>query len=201
MVQPRFKLSYFDLPIRAELARLAFTFGGIEFEDDRFTISEWKERKYSYPLHHVPVLEVDNKVYVQSMAIARYAGRLAGIYPTDPMAALNVDMMLDTLLEVMEKYIDVRYRITDIDMQEEKAKEAMTEFLPTIFSFVEKSIQGKFLFGDSITIADLFLFDTVATTMPLAFPDYSLASYPKIQAIVEAVKTSPRIGAYLAAQK
>jgi glutathione S-transferase len=37
------------------------------------------------------VLEVDGKVFAQSVALSRYACKVGGLYPTDPVAALEAD--------------------------------------------------------------------------------------------------------------
>ena len=44
---PEYKLIYFNVPGRAELARLLFHYGGQEFEDCRFERSEWPQVKDS----------------------------------------------------------------------------------------------------------------------------------------------------------
>jgi glutathione S-transferase len=41
----------------------------------------------------VPVLEVGGVVYCQSNAILRYVGKLAKLYPEDPVLALRADMV------------------------------------------------------------------------------------------------------------
>ncbi|TMW63436.1 hypothetical protein Poli38472_002377 [Pythium oligandrum] len=198
MTQPAIKLTYFRLTVRAELSRLALVYGGINFEDERIPGAVMKELKPKLPLGQLPLLELDGKAYIQSMAIARYAGRLGGIYPSDPVAALKVDMMLETLHEAMDKYVDVRFHTKDAELQAEKAKVAADQFFPKIFNFVEKTVEGKFFFGDEISLADLYLFDVVTNCMHVGFTDFSFDSYPKVQAIVEAVKATPRVAAYLA---
>lgn len=44
---PQYKLHYFNLRGRAELARLIFAQAGVEFEDVRFERSEWPSIKAS----------------------------------------------------------------------------------------------------------------------------------------------------------
>ena len=44
---PHYKLHYFNLRGRAELARLIFAQAGVEFEDVRFERSEWPTLKAS----------------------------------------------------------------------------------------------------------------------------------------------------------
>ena len=47
----QYKLMYFDVMGRAELARMCFAQAGVEFTDDRFSFEEWpakKECKFLY---------------------------------------------------------------------------------------------------------------------------------------------------------
>ncbi|TMW63434.1 hypothetical protein Poli38472_002375 [Pythium oligandrum] len=99
MNQPHLKPTYFDLPIRAELTRL--------------------DRKPKTPMGKMPILEVDGTPYTQSMAIVRYAGCLSGLYPADPLDALKVDSVLETLVEALNKYVDIHF---DENNQQEKTK-------------------------------------------------------------------------------
>ena len=53
----------------------------------------------------MPVLELEDeatgakKIVAQSNAILRYVGKLGGLYPSDPVEALEVDMVIDTIEE------------------------------------------------------------------------------------------------------
>ena len=81
---PQLKLSYFDFHGgRAEPIRLALAIGGVAFEDHRFGFPEFAEVRKTVPFGQVPVLHVDGVQVTQSDAILRYAGKLAGLYPTD----------------------------------------------------------------------------------------------------------------------
>ena len=97
---PKLKLTYFDFPGgRAEPARLALHLGGIPFEDFRFAPSSFPEVRKTTPLNQVPTLHVDDAQVTQSDAITRYAGKLAGLYPTDPFQALLCDEILGAVAD------------------------------------------------------------------------------------------------------
>jgi glutathione S-transferase len=90
-------LTYFNIRARAEPARLAFTIGGVDFEDERIGREEHSARKQDgrEPLGQLPTLSIedDDLTYCQSGAILRYAGRRTGLYPSDAKEALKVDMV------------------------------------------------------------------------------------------------------------
>ena len=89
---PQLKLNYFDFHGgRAEPVRLALHIGGIAFEDHRFTFPEFAEFRKTTPFGQVPTLEVDGLHLTQCDAMLRYAGKLANLYPTDPLQALLCD--------------------------------------------------------------------------------------------------------------
>jgi hypothetical protein len=76
-----YKLSYFDFYGRAEITRLLFAAGNIEYEDHRVAFDQWSQVKTKMPTEKVPVLEIDNQMFlVQSMAIARYVAKQASKY-------------------------------------------------------------------------------------------------------------------------
>merc|ERR1711934_732253 len=54
------------------MVRMMFIVAGQEYEDVRFEQSEWPSLKAKFPFGQVPALEIDGKMYGQSMAIATY---------------------------------------------------------------------------------------------------------------------------------
>lgn len=95
------ELLYFDGAGRAETIRIALHAGGVDFTDTRFSGKDWPAIKPTTPLGSVPVLKVDGVSHCQSVALARYAGKLGGFYPEDPVQALNVDEAIESLNELM----------------------------------------------------------------------------------------------------
>jgi len=96
------KLTYWNFGGRAEPIRLAFFIGGVEFNDHRIAHADWPTLKPSTPFGGIPTLEVNGVTYGQSNAQLRYAGKLGGLYPADPVEALKVDELLD--------FVEVRRR-------------------------------------------------------------------------------------------
>ncbi|EGZ19550.1 putative glutathione S-transferase [Phytophthora sojae] len=188
MIQPKIKLTYFDGKGYAELARMLFNYGNVAFMDERISLEDYEAMKPKLPFVQVPILEVDGTVYSQSMAMARYAAKLAGLYPGDAVTALKVDMFSSSLCDLDAPFMDFMWKTEDETEKAEKKKVFIEETVPTFLTTFEKLVAGKFVLGDTISYADLQL---------SVFPDFSVDGYPKLAATVSNVKTEPTIAAYL----
>ena len=154
------KLTYFEFAGgRAEPARLAFHLGGIAFEDYRFAPAEFAEVRKSTPLNQVPTLQISGEQVTQSDAITRYAGKLAGLYPEDPVQALYCD-------EVMSALEDVTIRIGNTfglagDALKSAREALAADLLPRYLRWLDSRLEahgGEYLADRRLTIADLKAF-------------------------------------------
>ena len=158
----KLRLIYPDIPFwRAETSRLALFIGGIEFEDLRPSRDEIMEMKTDgiFPFGQFPVLQVDGKTIAQTGAIARFCGKLSGLYPTkDDFAAAKVDEVIDLATDITMQ-MRPALRETDPKVRIEMRRELSTTILPRWLGFLDKLLQDNgdtgFLVGDSISVADL----------------------------------------------
>ena len=108
----RITLIYFDFPFwRAEISRIALFIGAIDFQDLRINYEEFGRVKSkghldngtNIPFHQLPCLVVDNVSIAQSAGIARYCGKLSGLYPVNnAIKAAQIDHFLDILTDTTE---------------------------------------------------------------------------------------------------
>ena len=161
-------LYYFSIPFwRAEVTRLTLYMNDIEFVDHRISDTERDQFKKNgqlpngmiAPFRQLPVLEVDGKIIAQTGAIARFCGKLAGMYPSDnDFNAAKVD-------QIIEAAQDINY-IVSISGREKNlekkilARERLTQVhLPKWFQFLENLLiennESDWFVGNSMTIADL----------------------------------------------
>ncbi|CAD7700300.1 unnamed protein product [Ostreobium quekettii] len=185
---PKLRLTFFDFKSFVEPVRLAFHMGGIEFEDVRVTFEEFAAMRDSLPFGQVPILEVDGLVVSQTLAHLRYAGRLAGLYPEDPVAAMLVDECLYVVTDV-EAALVPTMRMRDAAAQEEKMalrKELAEETLPRWCSMIENRMASNgwsHAAGDELNVADLFVY-TLGLWMRKGvldgIPTTILDGYPKL---------------------
>ncbi|KAG3119289.1 hypothetical protein PI124_g2801 [Phytophthora idaei] len=200
MVQPQLKLTYFDGKGRAELPRMIFNYGGIAFTDDRIAHANFAALKPTLPFGQVPVLELDGTVYAQSMAIARYAAKIAGLYPSDALEALKADMFSCSLCDIDCPFVDFMFMTPDEAEKAQKKKTFIVETMPKFLAALEKMVAGKFILGDKLSYADLQFFDVVDNKLKWAFPDFKVDGFPKLTALLSNVKAEPKIATYLSKQ-
>ena len=189
-------VTYFPFKGRAEPTRLAFVVGGIDFEDERIAPDEFGKQKEAgkFMFGSLPTMTVDGKSYAQSDAMLRYAGKLSGLYPDDPLEAMNVDIVLGAIEDVTIAIFK--------DSSEESRTKFAKEGVPRYFGPIEKMIQessGKFLLGDKMSIADIKLYVTTGTLksgMIDHVPTDILEKFEGIMECVKAVSENEKIAAW-----
>jgi len=158
----KLKLIYSNIPFwRAEISRLALFFGGIEFEDFRPSQKEITKMKSdgTLPFGQLPVLQVDGKTIAQTGAIARFCGKMSGLYPYEnQFEAAKVDEVIDLATDITNK-ISPSIREKDPKLRIEMRRELSEAILPRWLGFLEKLLEDNgntgFFVGNSLTIADL----------------------------------------------
>lgn len=157
---PQLKLNYFDFHGgRAEPARIALHMGGIAFEDHRFAFPEFAEFRKRTPFGQVPTLEVDGVHVTQCDAINRYVGKLAGLYPTDPLQALFCDEVMYVVEEAGVR-MGPTFRMSG---EEQKAARLalVNGSMPVYLAWLQTQLQahgGEFFADNRLTMADLKVF-------------------------------------------
>ena len=156
------KLIYPDLPFwRAEASRIALFMGGIEFEDCRPSREEIKRMKTdgTFPFGQFPILLVDGEKLAQTAGIARFCGKLAGLYPrNDDFAAAKVDEVIDLATDITLK-MQPALREQNPEIRNIKRTELSREILPRWLGFMDQVLIDNgntgFFVGPSLTVGDL----------------------------------------------
>lgn len=73
--------------------------------------------------------------------------------------------------------------------------------VPKVFSALEAMVKGAFFGGEGPSYADVHLFDVVRNSVTFSLPHFSMAAYPKLQAIMAQVEADAHIVAFLAAKQ
>ena len=207
------KLYYFKIPFwRAEVTRLALFIGDVPFKDYRVEGKEIDNLKETgllpnnqiAPFKQLPVLDVDGKIIAQTGAIARFCGKLSGLYPKDnDFKAAQID-------QIIEAAQDINYLVTLSSRDKEKERLALarkilaTKHLPKWFQFLEnllkKNNESYFFVGNKISIADLAiwrLLGWLSSGLLDGVPTNILEPYKKLNKLREEVYKHPKVNEWM----
>lgn len=203
----KLKFIYVDTPFwRAEVGRIALFMGDIKFDDVRIKREDFSTAKETgtlsdgtvLPFHQVPCLVVDDVSIAQTGAIARFCGKLSGLYPThDDVNAAKIDDFIDfaTDLTVM---IDNTPNKTDEENKIKARRDLATGPLKRKLSMLEKNISSdsEWLVTSNISIADVAiwrLLGWLSSGILDGMPTDLLSGFPKIRKLCLAVDKHPKI--------
>jgi len=164
MATPSYKLIYFGVQARAELARMLFRYANVDFEDVRITRDDWATLKQDpkTKFGQVPILEINGKPIAQSQAIVRYLAQKFGYLPTDPDAALPIDELYAFINSDISDKQFLGSLFQDPEAKEKYRSDYFGNQLPTRLGYIEKILESStsgYLVGDKLTLADLALID------------------------------------------
>ena len=202
-----YKLTYFDIDGgRAEPIRIAFHVAGIDFEDDRISFAEFGEMRQYTRFSSVPVLEMDGAAVTQSNAIARYVGKMAGLYPGDDLQALYCDEAMDAVEDLLH------HTVKTFGLQGDDLKRARAELVDGWLTVYLRGLDellvrggGTYFADKRLTVADLKVFvqtrslcDGVLDHVPT---DIVQRTAPRLVEHKERIENDPRVVAYYNARK
>ena len=111
------------------------------------------------PFRCAPVLEIDGVPVTQSNAMARYVGKMAGLYPEDPMQALYCDEVLGAHEDLLH-YIVHTFGLEGDELK--RAREELVDgWLSTFIRGFEELLKrggGEYFADGRLTVADLKAF-------------------------------------------
>ena len=202
-------LYYFKIPFwRAEVTRLSLFIGDIPFEDyrienedyDKFKKTGELPNKKIAPFKQLPVLDVDGKIFAQTGAIARFCGKLSGLYPkNDNYKAALID-------QIIEAAQDINYLVTlssrDKDPERKKmARDILANrHLPKWFKFLENILKQNtdsvYFVESNLTIADLAIWRLLGwlkSGMLDGVPTSILDNYEHLNELREEIYKNPKV--------
>ncbi|KAJ8301308.1 hypothetical protein KUTeg_020295 [Tegillarca granosa] len=190
---PTYKLHYFDLRARGELARMVLNTAGQDFEDIRISFEEWPKVKSSFPTGQLPLLEIDDLKLSQSMAIARYLAREYAM-PTGQMPVLEFDGQKLSQSMAIARYLARKFGFAGktnleqalVDQVVDTVGDLFTEFVKCRF---EKDEAKK------LTLADMAVYEVLETLQKKEAK--CLDKFPKLVANRKSVAQQPRLDNYL----
>jgi glutathione S-transferase len=193
----QYKLTYFDFSgSRGEECRLALHVAGVEFQDNRITQEQWAALKPSSPYGALPILETPGKpMLAQSNPILAYVGRLYDLHPKDAWEAARHEAILESVEEVRVA-LGPSGKLTDAD-EKKRAREALASgYLQTWGANIERQIQGPFVAGARISVADIKLFQILSSLTKGVIdhiPTTVFNTFPKLEGVYAAVLAHPKV--------
>jgi prostaglandin-H2 D-isomerase / glutathione transferase len=197
---------YFNGAGRAEAIRVCLYIASqtkgsdVEFKDTRIEGKDWPALKPTTPLGSLPLMILDGFTHVQSLSLARYAAKLAGLYPVDPLQALYVDEVMDTMNDLISAMPMSKDENEKKQLREEFAANKMKQCA----DFIERAIQhntGGNGVASTPSVADLILKSAVSMIQE-GFMDYIdknyFDAYPGIMASAKSISDNDGIKAYYA---
>ncbi|XP_060565093.1 glutathione S-transferase 1-like isoform X2 [Ruditapes philippinarum] len=205
---PKYKLTYFDVRGRGEIPRLLLTYAGVKFEDKRLKVdsngncNEWIELKPKMPQRVLPVLEVDGKLLSQSLTICRYLAREFGLCGKTSWEQALVEQVVDTMDDLRAEVAKWIYE-KDTEKKDEIGSHLRSEIYPKFFGILEDILKENeennnrsgYLVGDSLTLADLSVFETF--TFPLSIHPDILDDHLELQEHRKRIETHKHLADYI----
>jgi len=194
---PNYKLVYFNGRGRGEVARFLLLQVGVEFEDYRVAVEEWKEMKPTILTQTLPLLEVDNEKITGSGPINRYLANEFNLGGKSNLEKAKIQSVVDV---VDDLYLKIMATYVGDDASKASAKEALKGHINFYFGILEKMISSNkssegWACGEELTYADL---SVAANVEPILAADPAIAnSFPNLKTCVNSVTSLPHIASYL----
>lgn len=156
----QYKLTYFDIDGgRGEPVRIAFHAANLDFEDHRISFDEFMQTRSAMPFRCAPVLAIDDVLVTQSNAMLRYVGKMAGMYPQDPLQALYCDETMGVIEDLLHHVVHT------FGLEGDELKAAREKLVDGWISTIVKGLGvllqrggGRYFADDRLTVADLKVF-------------------------------------------
>ena len=187
--------------------RIILNFKGLEWAYHAVNLLQGEQKTDAYkaknPLGLIPVLDTGEAILAQSPAIAEYLEEQysqPALLPADPLGRARVREMMHAIgcevhplqnLSVLQ-HIKETYSLDDAAVQEWGRKWIDRGFSAFETLARERSSEGRFSFGDSLTLADAWLIPQLYNAHRFKL---DLTPYPTIVAIDQHCQALDEVGA------
>ena len=185
----------------ASASAIALEEGNVHWEGIRVDFASGEQTKPAYhsvnPKGRVPALATPEGVLTETGAILEYIAATAvpGLVPVDPLQAARMREVMYYLASTMHvnhahKMRGSRWADDERSWADMKAK--VPETMAASCAYIEDLVEGPFLFGDHVTLADAWLY-TISTWLEADGVDVS--RFPKLEAFREAMSARTSVKA------
>ncbi|MBV8659110.1 MAG: maleylacetoacetate isomerase [Burkholderiales bacterium] len=181
--------------------RIALALKGIAYDSVQVDIAKEEQYKPAFgevaPLHQVPCIEIDGHVLYQSVAILEYLDETRPdprLIPQDAYARAQVRAIVEVINSVIQPLHNtpVRKRLVEqFGVTMDDANAWCRYWIEHRFDDLERIIaasRGRYAFGDTVTMADVFLYPQIGTCWRFGV---DMSKYPVLQEITTALAHLP----------
>ena len=198
---------YLDFPFwRSEISKIALYIKKIEFENRVIMPEEFKRVKENGRLddgtlilhHQLPCLLVDGHPLAQTGAIARFCGKLSGLYPKhNDLLAAKIDQFIDLATDITVLVANTG-RDDSEEEKQRKRGELVNGDLKKKLNILENNIEinNDWIIGPRMGLEDITVWRLLGWLSSGAvdgIPTTIINQYPKIQKVCLAVDNEPVI--------
>jgi glutathione S-transferase len=199
-MSPKYKLVYFNFRGRGELIRLLLHAAGVTFEDARVELTAWPALKPKTPEGTLPFMEIDGRVFGETMPLARYIAKKYNLFCKNDLDSLTADIILNYIEDIKTAVGRARNEASLTDAQKAEIQgHVKSVLLPKLLTRMEARLaenKSGYLIGDALSIADIAFYDLGEVFLREAPNVYD--TFPKIRDHRKKIATYPRISKYLA---
>ena len=189
--------------------RIALALKGLAYESvPRHLLRDGGEQRSAEylamnPQGLVPALEHDGHVVTQSLAICEYLEEIQPqppLLPADPRGRASVRAMALAVacdIHPLNNLSVLQYLRGELGQGDESVARWISHWIDRGFTALEQLIErnsadGRHCFGDSVTLADVFLVPQVANSRRVQL---DLAAYPRLAAVAQHLESLPAFAA------
>ncbi|XP_012139900.1 glutathione S-transferase S4 [Megachile rotundata] len=193
---PNYKLVYFNVMGLGEPIRFLLSYGGVKFQDVRVPIAsdEWSTLKPSTPFGQLPTLEIDGKVYSQTLPICRYLAKQFNLLGKTDLDTLQIDAVANALHDFRRLTVSQYYREADPVLKAKRKVEVMSRVIPFYLDKLDGLVKdnGGYFHGGQLSYADLF-FAAISDSLSIAYEADITKDHPRLKTLRQKVLELPGI--------
>ena len=185
--------------------------GGIDFEKRIIGSEEFQRVKQTgqlddgtlIPFHQLPCLVVNGVSIAQTGGIARFCGKLSGMYPkNDDVLAAQIDQFLDMATDITDLIFTTGHD-EDEETKKIKRQELCKGELARKLKMLDKSVgdEGDWVLGSDLGLADIAiwrLLGWLSSGILDGIPTDLIRAFPRISRVCRAVDSHPKIYEWVA---
>jgi len=157
------KLIYFDFPFwRIDILRLCLAYGDVKYSLKKISRERFLKKKrdgnLQFPFGQLPVMVINEKMFGQTSAIARYCAIKSKLYNFNPEKSLVIDQVLDWSNDITIRIapsIREKNKQKKIKLRKKFAKNDLILWFGFLEKLLKNSSKQKLFFTGNFSLADI----------------------------------------------